>query len=93
MGYAQDERKMILNQIKNTFAEIQLKINKDPKTAFGVEEDKLISQICLEYGNSRRTAKEYISDLINANFIERNQYGLWPGRLIKEGYQKKLDAN
>lgn len=91
--YLQEQRKMVLNQIKNTFVELQKKINKNPDTKF-IDRQKLVSEICQTYGNRKEKAQEYIQELIDAEFIAVDKYSgeLEPGRMIKIGYQEQLDG-
>jgi hypothetical protein len=89
MNYMQEQRKMILNQIKNTFIELNKKIHKDPNTKF-IDENKLIYEISYAYGCRTEKAKEYIQELIANDIVFRDKYGLSPGRVIVEGWQETL---
>jgi hypothetical protein len=61
MLWTQQQRLAIINQIKATF----LKYPEEP-----INKQKLISQISMEFGSTRRKAAEYIQDLLDANFIK-----------------------
>jgi len=64
------QRRLNLNAIKVAFIEAD-------KKDTGIEEKKLITTCCIDYGVTERKAKEYIEVLVNSGFIERDEFGLW----------------
>ena len=62
MLFAQQQKLNIIEWIKTVF---NLSYEKDSCIA----KDKLIAEICMKFGSTRKKAEEYIRDLIYAGFI------------------------
>ncbi len=62
MIWAQKQRMQTIETIKSTF----VKANDIP-----IDEEKLISEIMLQFGTRKQKAKEYINDLLFSKFIKR----------------------
>ena len=64
MSHAQQQRLLILEKLRSTF----VKAHELGQTLLKRD---VISQICLTHGSTRRTAENYISDLIFARYIHQ----------------------
>ena len=63
-------RKMILEKLKNTFI----------KTGFrqeSINKNKLVSELCMLHGCTKKKALEYVQVLLDAEFIREDEFGLW----------------
>lgn len=69
MLFAQKQRREIISKIIGT-----MKLAK--KNGLVISENKLISEICINYGSTKRKAKEYIDNLIELEEIKRTDEGL-----------------
>lgn len=69
MFWAQRQRQLIMDKIKNTFVQAA-------KQGLFLDEQRLISEICMTHGSTSRKAKEYIQELLDFGFIERKESGL-----------------
>ena len=83
MLFAQQQRMKVMQKIRRTF------INAD-KIDKGIFEGQLVAQICGEFGSTERKAKEYIQELLNSGFIEKDVLGLW---LKDKSYKDKEDID
>lgn len=70
MVWAQKERVRIIESIKDRFIEAS-------KKDMGLNKERLIADICMTHGSTRRKAQEYINDLKMWRFIEEDDMGLW----------------
>jgi len=70
MIWAQKQRMQILDSIKNIFIEAD-------KKELGIDKEKLIIDISINFGSTRRKAIEYITTLKNFGFIVEDEFGLW----------------
>ena len=66
----ESKRLRILNELKSTF----LQAAESEKS---IDKNKLISQICMNYGMTKKTAFSYIQLLLDADFIIEDEFGLW----------------
>ena len=64
------DRKLKLQKISRTIIVASQK-------GVGVDKEKLIAMMSVEFGTSRRTCLEYISSLINSDMIELKEGELW----------------
>jgi len=64
MSYAQQQRLLIIDKIRATFL-------KAHEKGLVLLKSDVISAICMQHGSSRRTAEQYISDLIYMRFIHQ----------------------
>ena len=69
MLYAQKQRKMLMDKLRETFIEAA-------KKDLVIDEKGLLSEICMNQGSTLRKAKEYLNELLNIEFIERISQGL-----------------
>lgn len=69
MLFAQEQRLKIINRLKETFRTAHSR-------GLSLNRTKLTAQICVNYGSTRRKAKEYIDDLLAAEFIVEGKEGL-----------------
>lgn len=61
----------VMSRIKDTLYETR-------KEFIGMNVDKLVAEICVKFGASRRTAKDYIRTLVDSGFAYRDDDGdLW----------------
>lgn len=70
MNSSQEQRKKILNELKDLF----VKAHERDK---GITREKLTQYILLNYGATLRKAKEYIETLKTINLITEDKEGLW----------------
>jgi len=66
----ESKRLRILNELKSAF----LHAAESEKS---IDKNKLISQICMNYGMTKKTAFSYIQLLLDADFIIEDEFGLW----------------
>lgn len=69
-------RLKILNTLKEKFIEAN-------SLGTGIDKDKLVSELCLAYGVTKSKALEYIQVLLDAKFIDEDEFGLWLSYGIK----------
>jgi hypothetical protein len=84
MLYAQQQRLILLDRIKNIF------VNLDKKD-YGMPENKMISFIKTEFGVTEKKAKEYIKDLLDINFIRKDDLGLWLNKKINTAEETEIN--
>ena len=70
MLWAQKQRLGIMNKLRNMFIHAD-RVNQ------GLARNKLVSGLCAQYGCTARKACEYIQELLSAEFIEEDAFGLW----------------
>lgn len=81
------KRLQILNELRKAFYEAE---KKDE----GIKESVILSEICMNYGVTKRKAQEYVQVLIDAGFIERENMSGWEGLYLGDKYkgQEKPEA-
>ena len=63
-------RKMILEKLKNTFISAGSRRES-------IDKNKLVSELCMTHGCTKKKALEYLQVLIDAKFIREDEWGLW----------------
>jgi len=88
MIWAQRQRIEIINWIKALIIEANQK-------KIGIDKQKLISEICMTKGASRKKAEEYIQDIKGSGFIEEDSAGLWLSSkyIPKEEIKEEIDID
>ena len=85
MLYAQSQKLLLMDRIKNIF------LNLD-KSDFGVENRKIIGFIKAEFGATEKKATEYIRDLLDADFIKKDELGiLWLNKKKATKQEKEIE--
>ena len=70
MGYAQEQRRKTIEEIKARFVQAA-------KKDVGLNKTKLIANIMNAYGSTFLKANEYINSIKAEGFIVEDDYGLW----------------
>ena len=63
-------RLRIINKLKQTFLDAN-------KQGVGIDKEKLVLELCLNYGVTRKKGLEYIQILIDSKFIVEELKDLW----------------